>query len=117
MLKSEDLAEVDTDMSSLLKMNDHVETLQKIFDVVKKSAYGMDFVIWGLENQSKIHYAMPLRHMLNDALSYLKEYNEIVAKRRKGKEVKTVDEFLSGMLKTDRLHPVISICVYYGEDS
>ena len=104
-------------MSSLLKMNDHVETLQKIFDVVKKSAYGMDFVIWGLENQSKIHYAMPLRHMLNDALSYLKEYNEIVAKRRKGKEVKTVDEFLSGMLKTDRLHPVISICIYYGEDS
>lgn len=116
VLKPEELVEVDTDLSSLLKVNGHAETLQKIFDVVKKTAYGIDFVIWGLENQNKIHYAMPLRHMLNDALSYLKEYNEIVAKRRKEKDTKTEDEFLSGMLKTDRLHPVISICVYYGEE-
>ena len=26
------------------------------------------------------------------------------------------DKFLSNMRKTDRLHPVISLCVYYGED-
>ena len=25
------------------------------------------------------------------------------------------DEFLSNFKKTDRLHPVISLCVYYGE--
>ena len=43
-------------------------------DVVKKTAYGVDFVIWGIENQQRIHYAMPLRHMIEDALSYLKEY-------------------------------------------
>ena len=40
--------------------------------MVKKTAYGVDFVIWGLENQARIHYAMPLRHMVGDALSYLK---------------------------------------------
>ena len=27
----------------------------------------------------------------------------------------SADEFLSGFKKTDRLHPVISLCVYYGE--
>lgn len=76
----------------------------------------MDFVIWGLENQERIHYAMPLRHMVGDAFSYLKEYNEIAAKNRKDKDFTTSDEFLSNMKKTDRLHPVISLCVYYGED-
>ncbi len=55
------MEEVDTDLSSVLKINEHVETIQKIFDVVKKTAYGIDFVILGLENQENIHYAMPLR--------------------------------------------------------
>lgn len=79
----DELQEADTDLSSVLKMNGHVETIQKIFDVVKKTANGVEFIIWGLENQEKIHYAMPLRHMLNDSLAYLKECNEISAKHRK----------------------------------
>ena len=83
---------------------------------MKKTAYGVDFVIWGLENQCKIHYAMPLRTMLGDALSYLKEYNEIVARNKHEKKFSSSDEFLSGLKKTDRLPPVISLCVYYGED-
>ena len=76
----------------------------------------MEFVIWGLENQERIHYAMPLRNMLNDTLVYLKEYNEIAEKHRKEKDVKTPSEFLSGLKKEDRLHPIISLCIYYGED-
>ena len=83
---------------------------------MKKTAYGVDFVIWGLENQCKIHYAMPLRTMLGDALSYLKEYNEIAARNKHEKDFSSSDEFLSGLKKADRLHPVISLCVYYGED-
>ena len=100
----------------MLKFNNHVETIQRIWDVVKKTAYGVDFVIWGLENQCKIHYAMPLRTMLGDALSYLKKYNEIAARNKHEKDFSSSDEFLSGLKKTDRLHPVISLCVYYGED-
>ena len=115
-LHPDDLREADTDVSSLLKFNGHAETIQKVFDVVKKTANGVDFVIWGLENQSKIHYAMPLRHMIEDAFSYLKEYNEIVSKNRKDNNFSSSDEFLSGFKKSDRLHPVISLCIYYGED-
>ena len=75
----------------------------------------MDFVLWGLENQAKIHYAMPLRHMVGDAFSYMKEYDEIAAVNKKNGDFHSADEFLSGFKKTDRLHPVISLCVYYGE--
>ena len=85
ILKPEELEEVDTDLSSVLKINGHAETIQKIFDVVKKTAYGVDFMIWGLENQDNVHYAMPLRHMLNDSLAYLKECNEIILVNRKEK--------------------------------
>ena len=111
-----DLVEVDTDISSMMKFNGHAETVQKVMDVVKKTAYGVDFVIWGLENQAKIHYAMPLRHMIGDAFSYQKEYDEIAARNKREKGFESSDEFLSNFKKTDRLHPVISLCVYYGED-
>ena len=115
VLNPADLMEADTDVSSMVKFNNHAETVQKVLDVVKKTAYGVDFVIWGLENQSKIHYAMPLRHMIGDSFSYLKEYNEIAARNRAEKGFESSDEFLSNLKKTDRLHPVVSLCVYYGE--
>ena len=115
-LHPEDLKEADVDLSSVLKFNGHLETIQRLRDVVKKTAYGMDFVIWGIENQQKIHYAMPLRHMIEDALSYLKEYNEIAKKNLDEKTTNTKDEFLSRFKKTDRLHPVITLCIYYGEN-
>ena len=116
VIEAEALTAADTDLSSLLKMNGHAETIQKVFDVVKKTAYGVDFVIWGLENQDNVHYAMPLRHMIGDCFSYLKEYHEIAAKNRQEKDFVSSDEFLSNFKKTDRLHPVISLCVYYGEE-
>lgn len=116
IIKSEDLTEADTDIASLIKFNGHAETLGKVFDVVKKSANGVDYVILGVENQSKIHYAMPLRHMIGDAFSYLKEYKELEAKNKKYKNYKTTHEFLSKFQKTDRLHPIITICIHYGED-
>ena len=116
ILKPEDLTEVDTDFSSLIRLNNHAETLQKVLDVVKKTARGVDFVILGIENQQKIHYAMPLRHMIGDAFSYLKEFNEVAAKNTKAKNWKNSDEFLSKFKKSDRLHPMITLCIYYGED-
>ena len=45
----------------------------------------------------------------------MKEYDEIAAVNKKNGDFHSADEFLSGFKKTDRLHPVISLCVYYGE--
>lgn len=97
-------------------MNNHAETIQRVFDVVKRTKDGVDFSIFGIENQMNIHYAMPLRHMVGDALSYLKEYNEIAKINREQKNYTSSAEFLSAFQKSDRLHPMLSICIYYGED-
>lgn len=115
VIQPDALEEADTDISSIIKLNGHTDTLQKILDVVKKSAYGVDFVILGLENQQHVHYGMPLRVMLGDALGYYKEYAQIAKKNKEEGHWENTEEFLSGFKSTDRLHPMITICVYYGE--
>lgn len=84
---------------------------------MKKMAYGVEFAVLGIESQQKIHYAMPLRTMLYDSLGYLKEYQEITRIRKAERGKMTEDEFLSKMRKEDRLHPIISIVLYYSEKS
>ena len=49
----EDLTEVDTDVSSMLRFNGHAETVQKVLDVARrKRRMEFDFVIFGLETIS-----------------------------------------------------------------
>ncbi|MCC8102226.1 MAG: hypothetical protein LIP11_08195 [Clostridiales bacterium] len=115
ILKPDALEEADTDVSGVIQLKKYQESLVRARDVVKKTAYGADFVIWGIENQQRVHYASPLRTLLYDGLGYLKEYNEITRQRKEDSEQKTEDEFLSKMRKEDRLHPIFSITVYYGE--
>ena len=117
VLKPEMLREMDTDLSGTIRFPKYEESLVRMRDVVKKAAFGMEFVILGIESQQKIHYAMPLRTMLYDGMTYLKEYREIALQRKNIREEMTPEEFLSGMRKEDRLHPVLSIVVYYSEIS
>lgn len=49
IIAAEELIEADTDISSIIKEDEYVETIQKTLDVVKKSANGVEFVIWGLK--------------------------------------------------------------------
>ena len=77
----------------------------------KKSAYGVDFVILGIENQAKDPLCKCHFDICLEMLSYLKEYNEI-AKNIKMKKPHDSDEFLSKMKKTDRLHSVLTIYLY-----
>ena len=115
VIKPEELSELDTDVSNVMELGEYKETLTRARDVVKRAAYGVDFVIMGIENQSRVHYGMPLRVMLYDSLGYLKECREIARQHQKNVDKATPDEFLSGLHKDDRLHPIISIVIYYNE--
>lgn len=128
VVRPEELVEQDSDVSMTFEINSYTKTLERMRDVIRKSNGKLDFVILGIENQTKIHYAMPLRVMLYDGLSYLKEFDEIVKYNRKDSfqntalDTKENDrkissaEFLSGFRKEDRLHPVITLVIYYGEE-
>ena len=73
----------------------------RVRDVVKKTAFGVEFVVLGIESQQKIHYAMPLRTMLYDGMGYLKEYREITQTMKKEKGKWTEEEFLSTVVPED----------------
>ena len=77
------------------------------------------FVLLGVENQTEIHTAMPLRSLLYDTLRYTKQAEDVAAEyrqqRKEGNSPKmTKAEFLSGWKYTDKLEPVITLVIYYG---
>ncbi|WP_244062755.1 Rpn family recombination-promoting nuclease/putative transposase [Faecalicatena contorta] len=61
-------------------------------------------------------YAMPVREMLYDALSYADQINELRKNHKEKKDMKVSAEFLSGLKRTDFLSPVLNIVFYYGEE-
>ena len=71
-------------------------------------------MIYGIEAQSDIHYAMPVRSMLYDALHYASQVSEIAREHREKGTYGSSGEFLSGFHKSDRLWPVQTLVVYFG---
>ncbi len=115
IINPEYLAEQDTDESTVFIEKEHLDTEVKFRDVIKQYVDGTQLVLIGLENQMKIHYAMPVRTMLYDSLKYTRQCKVLEQVHRREKDLKDADEFLSGIAKTDRIQPVISLVVYYGE--
>ena len=96
-----------------------------IRDVKMRYRSGMILQVLAVENQSYIDYGMPVRCMGYDAAEYSRQLKErkqerrLLARRKEEpeKELKTtIDERLSGILRSDRLHPVYTICLYSGEE-
>ena len=101
------------------------------------------YVILGAELQDKVHYGMPVKDGLYDMLGYSKQIAEIRRSHKKKdaaghkaaankkdaaagegeitvengilKIKLTSEEFLSGLRKDDKLIPIITAVVYFGE--
>ena len=84
-------------------------------DVIKKSTAGTEYVILGIENQEKIHYNMPVRTMLYDAVTYMDQLKRIAMESR-SYDGWTADEFLSKIPKGTKIIPCYTIVLYYGEN-
>lgn len=66
------------------------------------------------ENQENVHYAMPVRNMLYDSLSYVEQIRQSWKHLESSEKQKvTGAEFLSQFRKEDRLVPVITLVFYY----
>ena len=95
------------------------ETVQKYRDTLKTLAVKADgqctYLVLGIENQSSVHYAMPVRNMLYDAMQYEKQVRELGRKHRRAHDTGTNEEYLSGMKKEDRLVPVITLVINFGD--
>ncbi len=95
------------------------QPIQKTRDVIKSVIARMDkhtaYLLLAIENQSNIHYAMPVKNMVYDALQYAKQVEEAAASHKRSGDYKGVgsDEYLSGFMKEDCLLPVVTLVVYF----
>lgn len=114
IVNSEELQEIDSE-SSMITVDKHgvKRGLQKYRDITMLWKEGVKLVVLACENQNKIHYAMPVRMMLYDGLSYSDQIRQIWQKDGKQRKLSS-EEFLSGFGKEDKIYPVISIVFYYG---
>ena len=115
----ENLKERDTtEVLTALGLDKKTIAMQKLRDIFKNASIkytGKSYVVLiGVENQSDIHYAIPVKNMFYDVMAYGNQVKETAKKHRREKDTTTSDEFLSGFTKEDKLIPVITITVYLG---
>lgn len=87
-----------------------------IVDLMRKVQMRCQAVLVALQNRTEIHYAMPVRVMNTDAANYYKQWKELQNFHRTRKDLTGSAEFLSGMKKEDRLNPVLTMVVYFGQE-
>lgn len=82
--------------------------IKRYRDIVKRWGNTATFAVMAVENQDKIHYAMPVRNMIYDGLAYTSQMNQIWEQRSENREKMSDAEFLSRFRKGDHLYPVIT---------
>ena len=131
VIKPEELEEISSESGIVIANADNDEkdttgkagkvryrTEQRYRDLVMSWKGEAELAVLALENQEKIHYAMPVRGMLYDALAYTDQMR-LVWEQLSEEEKRSVDEneFFSRFRKKDKLCPVITIIFYYGEET
>ncbi len=119
VIQAEDLREMDTkEFLELAGLSGKGQQIQRIRDILKgaviRSTGDCTYLILEVENQTEIHYAMPVRGMIYDGINYGSQVNEISRRHRKGHDLNSPAKFLSGFTAEDHLTPVVTITVYWG---
>ena len=132
VISPEDLYPLDTAEIALpYGVDGKIHPVQRFRDNFKYMAAMQDkdtaYLLLGVEDQSEIHYAMPVKNMLYDSMEYASQVDKISREHRRhmnagknhGKNFLqkiSSGEFLSGFYKEDRLTPVITLVLYFGPD-
>lgn len=120
VIKASDLEPRDPTTLTIILADTKEETVEKIRDLLKQCIVMQDgkatYLLLGIENQSDIHYALPVKNMNYDALGYSQQVSEIAKEHRKENDLKGSSEFLSGFTKEDKLKPIITLTIYFGAD-
>lgn len=115
VLSAENLKDKDTEDSAVIVEKGKAASISRARDLIKEYSEGMDLALVGIENQMRIHYGMPIRTMLYEALDYMKQCKKLEQKNRKNNDLAGSDEFLSGMRSDDKITAVVTLVIYYGE--
>ena len=117
VVRAEELKETDPTELAIIATEKGKEFVQKYRDVFKKCILMEDekfaYLMMGIENQTDIYYALPVKNMIYDALEYGRQVRERAKEHRELRDTRG-EEFLSRFKKEDKLKPVITLVVYWG---
>jgi hypothetical protein len=85
-------------------------------DLLRRTAFGMNFAIIGIENQETLDRSMPLRIMNYDVLEYTAQAAAMRKKLRRQTKGLEPGEYMYGFAGESRLYPVITFVLYFGEE-
>ena len=127
VLKAEELQEI----TPVYAKADRDAVLERAGDLVMmQSRKGERYAILAMEHQEKIDYSMPARIMIQEALAYDRQLKKIRLRnersymrfRRMAEETasdgiyRDDGEYLYKFRKEDRLFPVVTLVVYWGDE-
>ena len=120
-IQPEQLTDIDTTEIALpYGDGTAMEPEQKYRDVLKNMLIKADgntaYCILGIENQTQIHYAMPVRVGLYDFIHLQRQVQAAASAHSQAGKTRTDKEFLSGFRRDDKLLPVVTLVLYFGAD-
>ncbi len=116
-VRPENLRELDTTSEAIVVSGTEKDKpIQMIRDIFKECVAFTDgehtYVYIGIENQTKIDYAMPLRVAVSNDLFWLRQIRE---KQRVLREEGRIEDRITSVPKETKLHPVMTIVLYWGD--
>lgn len=114
-VSGQDISEKSAAVTGILGRLRNRFTFQKYRDMIRRVALGMRFIVIGVEHQDLVHYAMPVRVMLEDAAGYDEQMRRIQSLHRRRRDLKGA-EYVGRFSRKDRLEPVFTIVLYYGSE-
>ena len=103
-VKDTDLQEVDTAVKG------------KARDLLRRTAFGVNFALIGIESQETIDYRFSLRNLHYEVNQYEKQAAKIKKEVQGDASGLTPGEYLYGFKKDSRLHPVVTFMIYSGKE-
>ena len=114
VIAAEDVQDQGESISKIIQENGALKANTVILDVVKKVCKGILVTMIHLQNQTDIHYAMPVRVMNEEAAYYYREWKRSADHHKRSRDLKGA-EYTSGFAKGEKLTSASTIVVYWGQ--
>lgn len=114
IVKPEELTELDTSARRYEREGKKNRYYEYTRDQLKCWKCGNSQIVFGIEPEESVQYALPIKYLKYDSIQYQRNYRDIAKEHRKKKDLSS-EVFISQFTHADRLMPVITLGVYCGD--
>lgn len=118
IISPDELELLNSESGIILKdKNNKNSAVKRYRDIVMSWRKNVTFAVLACEVQENVHYAMPVRNMFYDSLSYAEQIENKWRNLKMDEKINlTGTEFLSHFRKRDKIKPVLTFVFFYGDE-